>query len=335
MSQKDTKISVLGDGGWGTTLSLLLAQKGFDICLWGAFPGYVEQVRRSRENVKFLPGFKIPENVELTPSLERAYRASNVIVLAVPAQHVRSVLERIKQEKRPAKLFVIVSKGIETKSLKVLSQVLQEVLGKKTLAVVSGPNIAREVALKIPAAASVASRDPRVASRVRELFSTETFRLFESEDVLGVELGGSLKNVIAIGAGIVEGMGLGANTRAVFFARGLAEMARLGQKMGARRETFMGLSGLGDLATTCLSPQSRNHWLGCEIGRGKKLEELLKGMEMVVEGVETARSAYRLAKKHRVSMTISESVYHILFEKGNPKGILDALWKGGAKKEFE
>ena len=217
----------------------------------------------------------------------------------------------------------------------MLSQVLQEVLGKKTLAVVSGPNIAREVALKVPAAATVASKNARVASRIRELFSSDTFHLFESADVLGVELGGSLKNVIAIGAGIVEGMGLGANTRAVFFARGLAEMARLGQKMGARRETFMGLSGLGDLATTCLSPQSRNHWLGCEIGRGKKLEELLKGTEMVVEGVETSRSAVRLAKKHRVAMPICESVHHILFEKGQPERILDALWKGGHRREVD
>ena len=335
MFQKDTKITVLGDGGWGTTLALLLAQKGRKVCLWGAFPDYVEQVSRSRENVKFLPGFKIPENVTLSARLGDAYGAADVVVLAVPAQFVRSVLEKVRKMPKKNKRFVIVSKGIETRSLKTLSGVVKELLGNVPLAVVSGPNIAREVALNTPAAASVASKDRRLAADVRELFSTATFRLFESEDVPGLELGGSLKNVIAIGAGIVEGMGLGANTRAVFFARGLAEMARLGQKLGAKRETFMGLSGLGDLATTCLSPQSRNHSLGCEIGRGKKLEDLLKRTEMVVEGVETARSARRLAKKHRVAMPISESVYKILFEKEHPRTILDALWKGGPKREAD
>ena len=335
MSQKDTKVSILGDGGWGTTLSLLLARKGLELCLWGAFPDYVKEVRKTRENSKFLPGFKIPENVRLSSSLTEACSAAEMVVIAVPAQFMRGVLVKIKKEKIHANVFVIVSKGIETRSLKVMSQVLVEVLGRVPFAVVSGPNIAREVALEQPAAAAIASKDGALASRVRELFSTDTFRLFESQDVLGVELGGSLKNVIAIGAGIVEGMGLGANTRAVFFARGLAEMARLGRKMGAQRETFMGLSGLGDLATTCLSPQSRNHWLGREIGQGKKLVDILKRTEMVVEGVETARSAYRLSIKHRVSMPISESVYRILFEKEDPRRILDALWKGGPRREID
>ena len=335
MPQKDTKICVLGDGGWGTTLSLLLAEKGFEVCLWGAFPDYVEEVRKTRENTKFLPGFKIPENVKLTASLNAAVSSSDMVVIAVPAQFVRSVLQKIKKDKFQKKSFVIVCKGIETKSLMVMSQVLRDVLGQVHTAVISGPNIAREVALKIPAAASVASKNTRLSAQVRGVFSTDTFRLFETEDVLGVELGGSLKNVIAIGAGIAEGMGYGANTRAVFFARGLAEMANLGRAMGAHRETFMGLSGLGDLATTCLSPQSRNHCLGCDIGKGKKLSELLKRTEMVVEGVETARSAYRLSKKHRVPMPISESVYHILFDKKDPRHLLDALWKGGSRREIE
>ena len=335
MAKKDTKIGVLGDGGWGTTLSLLLAGKGYKVCLWGAFPDYVEEVRRSRENKKFLPGFKIPGKVALTSSLKEVLQASDILVLAVPAQHLRGVLTKLKKEKPGKKKYVIVGKGIETSSLKTLSQILREILGSVPVAVVSGPNIAREVAMKVPGAASVASRDAKFASQVREIFETKTFRLFESGDVAGVELGGAVKNVIAIGSGIAEGMGYGDNTRAVFFARGVAEMARLGKKMGARRETFMGLSGLGDLATTSMSPLSRNHRLGIEIGKGKKLAQILKQSEMVVEGVETARSAQRLCKKYGVSMPICETVYKILFKNEDPHRLIDALWKGGSQKEVD
>ena len=335
MFQKDTRIGVLGDGGWGTTLSLLLADKGYAVCLWGVFPGYIEEMRKFRENNKFLPGLKIPANVGLTSSLPDVSKASDLLVLAVPAQYLRGVLARLKKEAAGKKKYVIVAKGIETRSLKTMSQVLHEIFGNVPTAVVSGPNIAREVALKVPAAASVASREAKFAAQVRQIFETETFCLFESDDVMGVELGGALKNVIAIGAGIAEGMGYGANTRAVFFARGVAEMARLGKTMGARRETFMGLSGLGDLATTCLSPHSRNHWLGCEIGKGKRLELILKQTEMVVEGVETTRSAYCLAAKHGVSMPICQAVYKILFKKENPRHLIDALWKGGTRREMD
>ena len=335
MPKKDTRIAVLGDGGWGTTLSLLLADKGFRVCLWGAFPGYIDEVRRSRENTKFLPGFKIPENVLLTSSLKDVLKAADILVLAVPAQHLRSVLKRLKREGAAGKKFVIVGKGIETASLKTLSQILREILGNVPVAVVSGPNIAREVALKVPGAASVASNDSKFSSQVREIFETKTFRLFETQDVLGVELGGALKNVIAIGSGIAEGMGYGDNTRAVFFARGVAEMARMGKVMGAKRETFMGLSGLGDLATTSISPQSRNHRLGIEIGKGGKLEQILKQSEMVVEGVETARSVRRLAVKYKVAMPICEAVYKILFKNEDPRHLIDALWKGGEKREAD
>ncbi len=335
MSQKVTTIGVLGDGGWGTTLSLLLAGKGFKVRLWGAFPEYVQEMRRSRENTKFLPGFKIPENVELTSSLKEISETSEFFVLVVPAQYLRDVLVKLKKEGSSHKKFVIAAKGIETRSLKTLSQILKEIFGNVPTAVISGPNIAREVALKVPAAASLASRDTKLTNQVRQIFETNTFRLFESRDVIGVELGGSLKNVIAIGAGIAEGMGYGANTRAVFFARGVAEKARLGKAMGAKRETFMGLSGLGDLATTCLSPHSRNHWLGCEIGKGKKLEQILKQTEMVVEGVETARSTHRLAVKHHTPMPISEAVYKILFKHKNPRHLIDALWKGSTRSETD
>ena len=335
MLHKDTKISVLGDGGWGTTLSILLAGKGYAIKLWGAFPSYVKEVQKMRENRKFLPGFKIPENVELVSGLHEACAGSEGVVLAIPSQYMRSVLRGLKKDKIRPKYFVTVAKGIETQSLKVMSQVIHEELGKVNLAVVSGPTIARDVALKMPAAASVASANAALAAKVRVLFTTEYFSLFESDDMLGVELGGSLKNVIAICAGIVEGMGYGSNTRAVLFARGVAEMARLGEAMGGRRQTFTGLSGLGDLATTCLSPHSRNRWLGEEIGKGKPLSKILKETEMVVEGVETAKAAYRLSKKYKVPMPISRAVYEILFNGHDPKEAVWALMKRGSHKELD
>ena len=334
MVHKDTKISVLGDGGWGMTLSLLLAEKGYNPFLWGHFGGYVDEIRKKRENFKFLPGFHIPENLRLTSVLSEA-AASDFLVLAVPSQYMRAVLMQLKKEKLTGKTFIIVAKGIETRSLKVMSQVVKEVLGPVKIAVLSGPTIAREIALKMPAAACVASTDPKISKRAREIFSTEHFTVFESSDILGVQLGGSVKNVIALCAGMVEGMGLGSNTRALLLARGVAEMARLGEAMGAKRETFMGLSGLGDLATTCLSPHSRNRSLGVEIGKGKKLKQILGRSEMVVEGVETAKAVHCLAKKHRVPMPISAAVYKILFEHERPETAVKALLYSGLKKESD
>lgn len=335
MSQKDTGICVLGDGGWGTTLALLLAHKGHRVTLWGAFPQYVEEMRRRRENKKFLPGFKIPARVKLVSDVHAACEGAELIVLAVPSQYMRSVVSMLSQDKVGKKSFVVVAKGIETSSLKVMSQVVHEELKGVRLAVISGPTIARDVALKMPSAASVASEDRALSARVRDLFMTEYFSLFESDDVLGVELGGSLKNVIAISAGIVQGLGYGSNTRAVLFARGVAEMARMGHAMGARRETFMGLSGLGDLATTCLSPHSRNRWLGEEIGKGHKLKTVLAKTEMVVEGVDTARSAWRLAQKLKVPMPITEAVHNILFDGANPRAALKALMNRQQHRELD
>jgi len=331
----ERRIGVLGDGGWGTTLALLLAGKGRQVMLWGAFPEYVEEVCRKRENVKFLPGLKIPESVVLTSSLKEVCAHSDLLVLAVPSQFVRSVLRRIKKENLRKKVFVTVAKGIETKTLKVMSEVIVDVLGDVPMCVLSGPCIARELALERPAAVSLASADKKLCAEVRRIFTTDYFSLFLSRDVLGVELGGALKNVIAISSGIVEGLGYGSNTRAALFARGVAEMARLGRAMGARRETFMGLSGLGDLATTCLSPLSRNRWLGEEIGKGRRLKEILKSTEMVVEGVDTCRSAFALGKKYKVELPIIEAVYNILFYDEEPHHAVKALMKHGPHHELD
>ena len=333
--QHKTHIGVLGDGGWGTTLALLLASKGYPVTVWGAFPGYVDQIRKKGENERFLPGFKIPECIRLTSDLEPVCRESEILVLAVPSQYMRSVLKKINKSELRGKYFVNVAKGIETKSLKVMSCVIREELGNVGLAVLSGPTIAKEIALGMPAAASVASTNASLRARIRKIFMTDHFSLFESSDVLGVELGGSLKNVIAISAGIVEGLGFGSNTRAALFARGVAEMARLGIRMGARRETFMGLSGLGDLATTCLSPLSRNRWLGEEIGKGRTLKSILGETAMVVEGVDTSKAAVGLAKKFRVSMPIVEAVYSILFHGHEPRTAVNALLHRELSRELD
>ena len=335
MNPKDTNITVLGDGGWGTALSLVLAGKGYSVRLWGAFPEYVAEVAKKRENKKFLPGFKLPKAIRPTADLASALEASRVIVLAAPSQYMRPVLKKVRQENIRGKSFVSVAKGIEVGSLKVMSGVIGEELGPVRLGVVSGPSIALEVAKKMPVAVSAASHDAKFASEIREIFSTDYFSLFESSDVLGVELGGSIKNVIAISAGIVEGLGFASNTRAALFARGIAEMARLGEVMGANRETFMGLSGLGDLATTCLSRHSRNRWLGEEVGKGRKLKSILSKTEMVVEGVDTSRSAYELSKKYKVSMPITEAVYKILFQSKNPKETIKALMHSGFHRELD
>ncbi len=329
------KIAILGDGGWGTTLALLLSGKGLRPVLWGVFPAYVEEVRKKRKNPKFLPGFKIPESVILDSDLRRVVHRADLIVLAAPSQYVRGVARKIGRNDLEGKSFVSVAKGIETGTLCVPSEVVREELGAVPFCVLSGPTIAREVALKMPAAVSVASKNEKLRRQVREIFTTPYFSLYESDDVLGVELGGAIKNVIAISAGIVEGLGSGSNTRAALFARGVAEMARLGKAKGAKRETFMGLSGLGDLATTCLSPHSRNRWLGEEIGKGKKLKDILKSTEMVVEGVDTCRSAYKLARRCRVRMPITEAVYGILFRGRDPRAAVDALMKRGFHHELD
>ncbi|MEI8345183.1 MAG: NAD(P)H-dependent glycerol-3-phosphate dehydrogenase [Candidatus Omnitrophota bacterium] len=320
------KITVMGDGGWGTTLALLLNGNGQDVCLWGAFADYTNQIIKKRENFKFLPGFKIPETIRLVSgSPEVGCEAADIVVLAVPAQYLRGVLRQVNPKQIRGKVVVTVVKGIEMRTLKVMSEVIHQEWGPVTLCALSGPNIAREIAMEMPAAASIASSNKSARALVRKAFTTRQFCLFESADVMGVELGGALKNVIAICAGILEGLGLGSNARAVLFARGVAEMARLGMRMGAHRETFMGLSGLGDLATTCLSPHSRNRWLGEEIGKGKTLKQILKETPMIVEGVATAKAAYGLARRYRVAMPIVESVYSILFHDKNPRLAANAL----------
>jgi glycerol-3-phosphate dehydrogenase (NAD(P)+) len=326
-------ISIVGDGGWGTTLAILLSKKGLDISLWGAFPDYIGYLRETRENLKFLPGVKIPDAVKLTSDLSEALRGRELVILAVPSQYMRSVLEMLKMQDLSGKVFVSVTKGIENSTLKRMSEVVADVLGRIDLAVLSGPTIALEVANGAPTTVVAASEGSALASSVQRVFMTDRFRVYTADDVTGVELGGSLKNIIAIAAGALDSMGFGTNAKAALLTRGLAEIVRLGMAMGARRETFYGLSGLGDLTTTCISQYSRNRWLGEEIGRGRKLKDIVKETDMVVEGVATSRSAYDLSRKHGVDMPITAEIYNVLYGSKDPKKAVHDLMTRSPKGE--
>ncbi|PIQ82694.1 MAG: glycerol-3-phosphate dehydrogenase [Candidatus Omnitrophica bacterium CG11_big_fil_rev_8_21_14_0_20_64_10] len=327
------RITVLGDGGWGTCLSLLLSQKGHSVTLWGAFPEQIEAVRRSRENEKFLPGVHLPDDLKLTADWEEGLRGAEVIVVAVPSRYLSEVLKRAKPGAWDAATVVSVVKGVEPDSLLRMSELIRQAVEVKKLAVLSGPTIAYEVARGVPTTAVAASADPALARETQELFTTERFRIYTSADVAGVELGGALKNVIAIACGISDGMGFGSNSKAALVTRGIVEMARLGVALGAKQETFWGLSGLGDLITTCFSLHSRNRMVGQRLGEGESLKEILGGMSQVAEGVTTARSAHGLAKKHGVEMPITESVYRILHEGKPPLEVVRDLMGRQPKPE--
>ncbi|MFH0732650.1 MAG: NAD(P)H-dependent glycerol-3-phosphate dehydrogenase [Candidatus Omnitrophota bacterium] len=319
MNAKMTKIAVMGDGSWGTTLAILLAKKGHAVSLWGAFPEYIRFLSKMRENVKFLPQFKIPASIDITDNIKQATNNARIIVIAIPSQFVRkTIAAHLRGVDLSGLILLSVVKGIEQKTLKTVSQILKEELAHDKLCVLSGPTIALEVAKEVPTSAVIASEDIKVAEEAQEVFMTQRFRLYTSTDTLGVELGGSLKNIIAIAAGISDGLGFGTNAKAALFTRGLVEIKRLGVIMGAKEETFNGLSGIGDLMTTCISPYSRNRHVGEEIAKGAKLTEIVQKMDQIAEGVYTTESALDLAKKFNTQMPITEQVYNILFKDKNP-----------------
>jgi glycerol-3-phosphate dehydrogenase (NAD(P)+) len=328
------QIAVLGDGSWGTTLAILLAKKGYPVTLWGAFPDYIEYLRRRRINTKFLPGEKIPGSIYLTAKLKEAVASSQIIMLAVPSRYLRKVVRRLKKEDYSGSAFLSLAKGIENNTLMRMSEVIEEELGPVKVAVLSGPTIAVEVSRGIPTTAVVASKDALLAQRLQDLLTTDRFRVYTNSDVIGVELGGSLKNIIAIACGISDGLGFGTNAKAALLSRGLAEIRRLGVAMGACPETFSGLSGLGDLVTTCISPFSRNRFVGEQIGKGKKLIQVLKKMEMVAEGVFTTKAASRLAAKFNVEMPITKEVYLVLYRGKHPLKAVDELMARQRKREY-
>jgi glycerol-3-phosphate dehydrogenase (NAD(P)+) len=327
------RISVLGDGGWGTTLAALLSRKGYAVTLWGAFDNYTKIMAKSRLNPKFLPGVRISRKIEITGDLKIAVSDKEIIILAIPSQYTREILKKIKGNFNSSTIFLSVTKGIEIKSSKRISEIVHEELGPVKLAVLSGPTIAREVAKGIPTAAVVASHNKKIRELLQGIFNTERFRVYTNADIIGVELGGSLKNVIAIACGVSDGLGFGTNTKAAILARGLAEISRLGKAMGANLETFSGISGLGDLVTTCISKESRNRFVGEQIGRGKTLKEIHKHMQMVAEGVPTARSAYALSKKYKVEMPITKEVYGLLYKNKSPRQAVRDLMTRRSREE--
>lgn len=326
MVQKISNISIIGDGGWGTTLAVHLARKGYCIKLWGTFSENIKRIRRTRVNAKFLPGIKIPKNIEPTDKLSNAIDHGDLIILAVPSEYIVPVLKKIKRMDIAHKTFLSIIKGIDTKSLLRMSQVITQELGHIDLAVLSGPTIAMEVAQGIPSTAVIVAKDIKVAKSLQKIFNSETFRIYTNTDMVGVELGGSLKNIIAIACGVCDGLGYGTNTKSAILCRGLVEMARLGKAMGAKKKTFAGLAGLGDLVTTCVSPQSRNRSVGENLGKGKSLKKIMSSMNMVAEGVVTTKAVYKLSQKLNVSMPISTEVYNILYKGKKPqKAVFDLM----------
>jgi glycerol-3-phosphate dehydrogenase (NAD(P)+) len=315
------RIAVLGAGGWGTTLAVLLANNTHQVTLWSYRESDAEVIRKTRENPSFLPGIHIPESVEATADLEMAVSGRDMIVAAIPSQFVRRVVGRLMHHSFDRVVVVNVAKGIENGTLLTMSEMLLETLPSlppENVSTLSGPSHAEEVSRMIPTAVVAASASLETAKLVQSTFMTPYFRVYASTDMRGVELGGSLKNVIAIAAGIIDGANLGDNTKAAVMTRGIAEITRVGVAMGAHVRTFSGLSGIGDLMVTCMSRHSRNRYVGIEIGKGRKLTEILSEMVMVAEGVATTQSAHDLAGRVGVEVPIISEVQRILFEDKDP-----------------
>lgn len=309
-------ISVLGDGAWGTTLAMLLADNGHDVRLWSAFEENATAMRTDRCNRKFLGDFPFPDRLQVVSKEAEATAEAELLVLAIPSQFMREGLERF-QRCKPAKsaILVDVAKGIECETLLRPSEIVAQVWGRDDCAVLSGPSHAEEVVRRIPTAVTVGCENANLAKTIQTAFMAEYFRVYTVSDSIGVELGGALKNVFAVAAGICDGMGLGDNSKAALLTRGIAEMARFGGRLGGSPETFAGLSGVGDMIVTCTSQHSRNRHVGEELGRGKTLDEIQNEMGMVVaEGVRTSASAFRLARKLQVETPIIDEVHAVLYE---------------------
>lgn len=330
------KVTVLGAGSWGTTLALLLASNAHDVALWTYSDDQAYLIRERRENPAFLPGIRIPDSIRIETDIERAAHLTSMVVCAVPAQYVRSAIKPLSNFDFSQTLVVNVAKGIENRSLMTMSEVLLDVFKKlrnSGLVTLSGPSHAEEVSRSIPTAVVSASVNLDSARKVQSAFMTSFLRVYANDDIRGVELGGSLKNVIAVGAGIGDGAGFGDNTKAAIMTRGIVEIIRLGVAMGAQPKTFWGLSGIGDLIVTCMSKHSRNRYVGEQVGKRRKLEDVLKDMVMVAEGVATTRSAFDLAKRHAIDMPITEEVHQVLFEGKDPQEATNDLMTRGAKGE--
>ncbi len=328
------KIGVIGAGGWGTTVAEMLGKKGFNITLWSHSERTANAIKQWNENIFYLKGVKLGHIEKVTTKIEEAISGKDLLVLAVPAQKLRSVILKTRPDSEP--IAVNLAKGIENETNKRMSEVIKEIwrnLPEENIVTLSGPNFAIEIAREMPAATVIGGSSENVLKEVQKIFSTGYFRIYYTTDIIGVELGGSLKNVLAIGAGISDGLGFGDSSKASLIVRGTAELIRFGSKLGGKRETFYGLSGIGDLIATSFSRNSRNRWAGEEIGKGRTKEEIEQLTTKAVEGLYTVKSVFEEKEKSGIYMPITDAIYRIIYEKKNPKTALENLMKRPMKKE--
>ena len=326
-------IGVIGAGSWGTALALTLSGKGHQVKIWDLDETHLLELGKNRENVRYLPGIPFPSNLRIAKTLQEALKDADVVIFSAPAQHFRSALDNAEPYLRSDMILVNVAKGIEQKTLLRMSEIAFEKLPDARYVTLSGPSHAEEVGRNLPTTVAVASKDLKLAEEVQDIFITDRFRVYTTEDVVGVELGGALKNIIALGAGISDGMGFGDNAKAALMTRGLAEIKRLGVKLGADPATFAGLTGVGDLIVTCTSMHSRNRRCGIMIGEGMDPKEATKKVGMVVEGMFTTEAAYDLAKREQVEMPITEQLYNVINGTTAAKDTVDLLM--GREKKHE
>ncbi len=333
-ARKSFKVTIIGDGAMATVCAMQLHNNGHAVTIWSAFEQYAAAMAQRRENFKYLPGFHIPPGIQITAATGLALSEPQIIINAVPCQYMREVWQGLAGQVPGDALYASVTKGIENKTLLRPSCILTELLGKVTVVAVSGPSIALEVARSLPATIVAACKQIAHARTIQQLFSSQTLRVYANNDIVGVELAGATKNIIAIAAGMIDGLGIGDNAKAAVLTRGLVEITRLGVALGARPETFAGLAGLGDLVTTCISPHGRNRTLGEKIGRGMKLQQAQASISSVVEGVATTASVVQLAKKHHTEMPITQAIYAIMFEDKDPRAAIRQLMTRQPKDEF-
>jgi len=328
------KIAFLGCGSWGGALGRILADKNFDVTMWHRNKDVVSSLNETRQHY-LIPELTFPKNINFTSDISSVLRPATIVVFAIPSQSIRKLITEYKSDFNQGQLIVNVAKGIEIDTLLTVSEVINDVLGdnyNKTITL-SGPSHAEEVVRKHPTTLVAASSDLDSAQKIQNLFATDMLRTYRNKDIKGVELGGSMKNVIAIAAGICDGIGYGDNSKAALITRGMAEITRLGKTMGGKRKTFRGLSGFGDLIVTCLSKHSRNRQLGQAIGEGRSLQDVTSEMNMVAEGIYTAKSVHQLRLKHNVEMPIHEAIYQVLFEDKDPKSSVVELMKRRLSEE--
>ncbi len=328
------KVTVIGDGGWGTALAMVLDRNGHQTTVWGPFPEYLEEIKTSAENKTYLPGVGIPASIQWTADHAEAVQNADLVVIVVPSRFYKPVVEAFKTHIPDTALIVSATKGLDEQTHERMSEVAEKIL-KRPVAVLSGPSHAEEVARGVPCAVAIAATDHDVAEQIQQFFVNDTFRVYTLDDVVGVELGGALKNVIAVAAGIGDGMGFGDNSKAALMTRGIAEITRLGVALGAKQETFSGLSGIGDLMVTCMSRHSRNRGVGERLGKGETLEEIMASMKMVAEGVWNCQAAKELAEQHGIPVPITEQVNAVVHEGKDPREAVMALMSRAPKPEAE